>query len=121
MKYPIEKYTFRHYKEKNEDGTESFVTVALTKYRGKVVKGVAKCCHDDTFDVEVGKKLAALRCNEKVCRKRKQILHKHLSETVQVGLKVSQELGKLTGTFNECIKEWEDAQTELAQFIETIG
>ena len=121
MKYPIEKYTFRQYTEKNEDGTESIVTVALTKYRGKVVKGVAKCCDDDTFDIEVGKKLAALRCNEKVCRKRKQILHKYLGETVQVALKMSQELQKLTETFNECVKEWEDAQADLAQFIETIG
>ena len=69
--YPIEKYDFKTYKQKNSDGTTSTVVIALTTYAGKVVKGVAKCTSSDTFDLEVGKKLAAARCDAKVCKKRK--------------------------------------------------
>lgn len=44
--------------------------IALSSYGGKCVKGIAKCDPKDDFNVEDGKKLAAARCNEKVCHKR---------------------------------------------------
>ena len=40
--------------------------IALTHYCGETVKGVASCSPADTYDFEVGKKLAALRCNIKI-------------------------------------------------------
>jgi hypothetical protein len=68
--YPIEKYQFKVYEHKNEDGTKSSVVMALSTHAGKVVKGVAKCAQDDPFDLEKGKELAAARCDYKVCSKR---------------------------------------------------
>lgn len=44
--------------------------IALTHYCGETVKGVASCSPADTYDFEVGKKLAALRCNMKIADKR---------------------------------------------------
>ena len=44
--------------------------IALSSYGGKCVKGIAKCDPQDEFNIEYGKKLAAARCNEKVCHKR---------------------------------------------------
>lgn len=44
--------------------------IAISSFAGKVVKGVAKCDPNDEFNLESGKKLAAARCNEKVCRRR---------------------------------------------------
>ena len=58
MAYPLEKYKFY-----TDNKT---VVVACAKHRGKVVKGIAKCAPEDTFDLEYGKSLAAARCNLKV-------------------------------------------------------
>lgn len=66
MSFPIEKYCFYKYENKN-GGTD---IVAVSTYAGKTVRGVAKCDPRDEFDVEKGKKLAAARCNDRVARKR---------------------------------------------------
>lgn len=59
--YPIEKYKFY---------TNGSRVIAVSTYAGKIVRGVAVCHVDDTFSLEKGKKLAALRCAEKIARKR---------------------------------------------------
>jgi hypothetical protein len=69
--YPIEKYNFVTYDKKNKDGSITKVTVAMSTYSGRLVKGVAKCMATDSYDPELGKKLAAARCDAKVCKKRK--------------------------------------------------
>lgn len=59
--YPFEKY--RYYTAGNK-------IIAVSTYAGKTVRGVAKCAEGDTFDLEKGKRLAALRCAEKIAFKR---------------------------------------------------
>lgn len=59
--YPFEKY--RYYITGNK-------IIAVSTYAGKTVRGIAKCAEGDTFDMEKGKKLAALRCAEKIAYKR---------------------------------------------------
>lgn len=59
--YPLEKY--KYYQAGNK-------VIAVSSFAGRTVRGVAKCNPNDTFDLEKGKKLAALRCNEKVARRR---------------------------------------------------
>lgn len=44
--------------------------IAVSQYAGKRVKGYAKCDPQDEFDLEIGKKLAKLRCDEKIAEKR---------------------------------------------------
>lgn len=44
--------------------------IAISKFEGKPIRGIAKCSPEDTFDFEYGKKLATLRCAEKVAIKR---------------------------------------------------
>lgn len=46
------------------------VVVALSSFAGETVRGVARCSPNDTFDVELGKKLAVARCDYKIaCKK----------------------------------------------------
>ena len=59
--YPIEKYKFYFAPNK---------VVAVSTYEGKIVRGVAKCDPKDEFDVNIGKQLAAARCNQKIAQKR---------------------------------------------------
>lgn len=49
---------------------EKRVVVALSTFAGKVVRGVARCAPNDTFNVEVGKKLAEARCSAKIAHLR---------------------------------------------------
>ena len=44
--------------------------ICISTYAKKVVRGVAKCSPNDNFDIEIGKKLAQLRCDEKIADKR---------------------------------------------------
>lgn len=59
--YPIEKYKFY---------TNGSRVIAVSTYAGKTVRGVAVCHAGDAFSLEKGKKLAALRCAEKIAKKR---------------------------------------------------
>lgn len=61
MSYPLSKY--RYY----SDGKK---VIAVSTYGGKTVRGVAKCAPTDHFNMEIGKEIAAARCNEKVAIKR---------------------------------------------------
>lgn len=87
--YPIEKYKFvvrpaRVDKNGEAHGPE---VIAISHYAGQTIKGVAKCSPNDEFDLEYGKRLAAARCNQKVCEKRAvtlidkvRILHEQIAE-----------------------------------------
>ena len=92
--YPIEKYQFKVYEQKNEDGSVSTVVLAITKYAGKLVKGVAKCMSSDPFDLEMGKKLAAARCDFKVCQKR---LNRARSKRHELSLQINALADKYQG------------------------
>lgn len=55
----FDKYTFYQYTDKQ--GRK--VVVAVSRHAGRIVKGYAKCDINDEFDLEIGKRLAAARCN----------------------------------------------------------
>jgi hypothetical protein len=44
--------------------------ICTTYYKGKIVKGVAKCDPNDTFDLETGRQLAYLRCRKKFFKRK---------------------------------------------------
>ena len=67
--YPIEKYQFKTYTDKP---TGAKVVVAISTYAGRIVRGVAKCHPSDNYDLETGKKIAAVRCAEKIARRREK-------------------------------------------------
>lgn len=71
--YPLEKYRF--YQNGNK-------VIAVSTYGGKTVRGVAICHPDDTFNFELGKRLAAARCNEKIAIKRYARANKCLDEAI---------------------------------------
>ena len=66
MRYPIEKYKFIRHTRK--DGREE--VIALSTFAGRTVRGKAILDDKDAFDFETGKRLAALRCAEKIGSKR---------------------------------------------------
>lgn len=75
MKYPLEKYRF--YSDDNGK------VIAVSTYAGRFVRGSAKCAPGDKFNPEIGKQLAAARCNEKIAKKRHERAAAKYVEAVQ--------------------------------------
>lgn len=59
--FPLEKY--RYYTHNN-------TIYAVSTYAGRTVKGKATCHPSDSYNLEMGKELAAARCNQKIAYKR---------------------------------------------------
>ena len=77
------KYKYHTY----TDEKNRIVTVAISTYEGKTVKGYAKCHVNDTYDENIGRELAAARCNEKIAKKRAKRAEKKLNEALNDALK----------------------------------
>lgn len=54
---------YRVYQNKNQ-------VIVITHYRGKSIKGVAKCSPEDEFDLERGTAIAKCRCDLKLMNKK---------------------------------------------------
>jgi hypothetical protein len=53
------------------------IVVAVCRYAGRPVRGVAKCAESDTFNLEIGKQLAKLRADLKVANMRCKAAHRN--------------------------------------------
>lgn len=82
------------------------MVVATTKYEGKKVRAVSKCHPEDTFDADIGVKLAILRCDTKVRkmrRRRLQTLLKQLTHNLAAQAKALYDTDK---KYNEILDEY---------------
>ena len=61
MKNKYKFYKF-HIDEKNKK------VIAITHYAGRVIRGIAKCAPEDIFNLELGKRIAVARAEEKVAK-----------------------------------------------------
>ncbi len=94
--------------------------IAISSYAGKTVKGVAKCDPNDEFNLESGKKLAAARCNEKVCKqrlRRANTLYTLIEKTVNYW---QAELEKVTRYADDAREEYIEARNELSAIQEEM-
>lgn len=82
------------------------VVVAVSTYAGKTVRGVAKCCSEDNFDLEKGKAIAAARCNLKIAEKRRKRANKKYH-------RIMAELNKITKEFNDTCDYYKNADEAL--------
>ena len=114
MSFPIEKYCFYKYENKN-GGTD---IVAVSTYAGKTVRGVAKCDPRDEFDMEKGKELAAARCNDRVSRKRAARAKAELNKAMAELDAASRRVSKMRDYLEDAIDEAAAAHEELKN-IET--
>lgn len=107
--YPIEKYDFIVIPEKRK-------VIALTTYAGKVVRGVAKCNPTDTWNEEIGKELAAHRCNIKVAEKREKRATQKLAEAAAVYADAMVEYNRALSYASDATTNKYDAEDALLVF-----
>ena len=104
---------FRFFKTNNK-------VVAIRTYIGKTVKGIAKCDPRDNYDEEIGMKLAAARCNNKVATKR---MHRSYNEMLAAerDLKIAEaKLTKASNYFQYACLEKSQAKAELDNILEPL-
>jgi hypothetical protein len=106
------KYKFYNYIDK--EGRR--VIVAATHDAGQVVRAIATCSLDDTFDAIKGAELAAARCNLKVLKRREKRALERFEKTLDDYIKA-------TSAHEDAYKFYSKALSEVAtaeNYIETI-
>lgn len=90
--------------------------IAVSSYKKRPVRAVAKCHPDDQYDKEYGEKLATARCDEKVTLKR----YKHAQHKVEVARvaleKAKRDLDKAILFEIDSREQYENAVRALAKF-----
>ena len=116
MDYPLEKYKYAVHERK--DG--STAVIAISTYAGKTVRGVAVCHPHDNFDLETGKKLAALRCNAKIAEKRYRRACKQHVEAVEIFGLAEDYLNDMINYAADSFDRMENAKAELKDLLDNI-
>ena len=91
--------------------------IALSRDAGKVVRGVARCSANDTFDVEFGKKLAAARCNVKIAVRREKRAANKWNESAEQYYKAKRRYDKFKTAVTEATEETDKALKEVYKIL----
>ena len=90
--------------------------ICISTYAKKIVKGVAKCSPNDKFDIEIGKKLSQLRCDEKVAEKRMKRAFNKYEEALQHLADAKLYLFSMEDYYNSAVEKYNDACDKLDKF-----
>ena len=111
MNYPLEKYRF--YEAGNK-------VIAVSSYCKKPVRGVSVCAESDNFNLETGKRLAAARCNEKVCAKRVARANMKVKQAQDDLARAQKHLENMKEYLNDAVIAYNDAGIETDKIIESL-
>ena len=114
MKYfPLDKYKYYINDKDNK-------IIAVSTYAGKTVRGTATCHPDDVFDLETGKKLAAMRCDLKVREKRVKAATEK-AEQAWIEFAQAEDRYDDADTFlEEACRDYDTARKEYSDFITSL-
>ena len=87
--------------------------VVTSTYAGKVVRGVAKCNANDTFDYEKGARLAQARCDEKVAKKRHRQALNRYAEAIRSYEYARENLLKMREYAADAERQMRDAESNV--------
>ena len=86
----------------------------VSSYAGKAVRGVAKCDTSlDNFDLDAGKKLAQLRCDYKIAKKRVLRAREKHSEAIRLLGDAREYETKMQNYYDESFAEFVKLHDEL--------
>lgn len=83
---------YRVYQNKNQ-------VIVITHYRGKSIKGVAKCSPEDEFDLERGTAIAKCRCDLKLMNKKQDDDAKQYIELQRIRNEINDKLETICDRF----------------------
>lgn len=111
MRFPFHKY--KYYYNDNQ-------VIAVSTFAGKIVKGIAKCNPNDTFSLETGKRLAALRCNQKITAKRLKTAAMRYVEAENAIAVIHKYAERMKNYYLDTKAEYQEAESELSNLIKKI-
>lgn len=94
--------------------------VCVSSFAGKSVVGRAKCAPGDNFNLEVGKKLARLRCDLKIAKKRKKSADKKEIAARMAVHAAKEEWEKSVEYYKSASAEINTVSNELNDLISTL-
>lgn len=106
--YPIEKYRFIQTGNK---------TIAISSYAGRTVRGTAKCDPRDTSDAETGKTIAALRCAQKIQKRRVTRAAKKLDEAERMLDLAQRRYDAMVNYHSDAVMDQMDIDCELDKML----
>lgn len=110
--YPIEKYRFYI------NGSR---VIAVSTYAGKTVRGVAVCHDGDKFSLEKGKQLAALRCAEKIARKRLNRAERKVDEAYRAQENAEMHLEEMWNYRDDAIYALDEVITAKNDLLDSLS
>ena len=87
--------------------------ICVTHYRGKAIRGVAKCSPNDNFNEEKGKEIAKLRCEYKLEKKRFNDFEKRY-------IKICNEKKRIQWQFEKICKNFTDSNVKCSCIEEEL-
>jgi len=95
--------------------------VCVSSFAGQPVKGYAKCDTScDEFNEETGRKLAQLRCDEKVTKKRVLRARKRHHEALKALGNAKEYLEKMQRYYDDAFKDFVAANDARIKFEESL-
>lgn len=94
--------------------------IVVSRYAGKVVRGVAKCSPGDAFDAEKGEALARLRCDEKIAVKRVARAEAAYAEAIEAMQKAKKRVEAMAEYVDDAHKELYATREALNTFEVTL-
>lgn len=94
--------------------------ICLSSYGGKTVRGIAKCNDTDTFDENVGKQLAKLRCDAKIAKRRAAHAAKQHAAAMTAAATADARLQRMKKFNEDAILGLAATRSALAQFESRI-
>ena len=89
------------------------VVVAVSSYAGRKVRASAKCNPKDEFDLKKGKKLAKLRCDQKIAHKRWKRASAKVEEAQAALVKAKREYNKMISYYSDSMNTYNDLTDKL--------
>ena len=94
---------------------------ATTMYAGNLISATAKCSPFDTFDLEIGKKLAEKRLEYKVAKRRERYYTNLMNARYNQFFELSKDLAKVCKKRGDAANKLYAAQKILYDYISEIN
>ena len=111
--FPLEKYTFKIYHT-----PKGIKTIAKQTYKGQPVYGYALCVPGDEYDEQVGKEIAAAKCNLKIAAKRQKASKQRLAAFYDIVQDYNALYHREEEFFKKAQFEWLDAIANLTDIMD---
>lgn len=96
------------------------IIVAIRSFGNKEIKGIARCSPNDTFDEDIGTKLAILRCDKKLAKAKLKEAELNLKEAdkmithyIKIFSEANKYFAKCKDNYNSISKSLEEFEIEL--------